>query len=278
MSKENRTAVFDSELNIEAYRFEGIMQKFPNHFHEYYVIGFIEQGQRHLSCRGKEYDIRPGELLLFNPGDNHTCEQIDEGTLDYRCLNISRKTMRDIVMEMAGKEMLPLFGPPVVSGWASIDDLRDVHEMVISETRGLKKEEAFLLLMEELIREFASTEHVADGEADTCVARTCKYLEENYASQITLADLCGVSGLGRYTLIRSFSTEYGVTPVQYLETVRIGKAKEMLRDGASVIDTAFACGFSDQSHLTRFFKKYIGLTPKQYRNIFSREEKNGTKQ
>ena len=41
MKKETRTVVYDDELRIEAYRFEGIVQPFPNHFHEYYVIGFI---------------------------------------------------------------------------------------------------------------------------------------------------------------------------------------------------------------------------------------------
>ena len=42
MKKETRTVVYDDELRIEAYRFEGIVQPFPNHFHEYYVIGFID--------------------------------------------------------------------------------------------------------------------------------------------------------------------------------------------------------------------------------------------
>ena len=44
MRKETRTVVYDDELQIEAYRFEGIVQPFPNHFHEYYVIGFVENG------------------------------------------------------------------------------------------------------------------------------------------------------------------------------------------------------------------------------------------
>ena len=49
MKKEVRTVVYDDELRIEAYRFEGIVQPFPNHFHEYYVIGFMEDGGRVLS-------------------------------------------------------------------------------------------------------------------------------------------------------------------------------------------------------------------------------------
>lgn len=67
MQNETRTLQLDPHLHIEAYRFKGIMQKFPNHFHDYYVIGFIEKGQRYLACQDQEYIINPGDLLLFNP-------------------------------------------------------------------------------------------------------------------------------------------------------------------------------------------------------------------
>lgn len=73
MKKEIRTVVYDDELHIEAYRFEGIVQPFPNHFHSHYVIGFVEDGQRVLSCKGKKYTIDKGNIVIFNPGDNHSC-------------------------------------------------------------------------------------------------------------------------------------------------------------------------------------------------------------
>ena len=57
MKKETRTVVYDDELRMEAYRFEGIVQPFPSHFHEHYVIGFVENGERVLSCRDREYAI-----------------------------------------------------------------------------------------------------------------------------------------------------------------------------------------------------------------------------
>ncbi len=66
MRNETRTLFLDPDLNVEAYRFKGIMQKFPNHFHEYFVIGFIEKGQRYLLCKGEEYIINQGDLVLFN--------------------------------------------------------------------------------------------------------------------------------------------------------------------------------------------------------------------
>ena len=65
MRNETRTLFLDPDLNVEAYRFKGIIQKFPNHFHEYFVIGFIEKGQRYLLCKGEEYIINQGDLVLF---------------------------------------------------------------------------------------------------------------------------------------------------------------------------------------------------------------------
>lgn len=50
MKQEQHTVCFDETLGNEAYRFIGVMQKFTNHFHEYYVIGFIEGGNRYVSC------------------------------------------------------------------------------------------------------------------------------------------------------------------------------------------------------------------------------------
>lgn len=96
MRKEIKTLVYDEELRLEAYRFEGIGRPFPNHFHDYYVIGFIEQGKRRLWYRNREYAIGPGCVLLFNPGDTHACVQTDGGTLDYRGFNIATEIMLDL--------------------------------------------------------------------------------------------------------------------------------------------------------------------------------------
>lgn len=67
MKKEISPFVYDESLRIEAYRFEGIVQPFPNHFHEDYVIGFVENGERCLSCRNMNYTIGQGSVVLFNP-------------------------------------------------------------------------------------------------------------------------------------------------------------------------------------------------------------------
>jgi len=63
MKKEKRIICYDAGLGLEACRFEGISQPFPAHFHEYYVIGFVESGVRHLVCGNKAYTVNPGHIL-----------------------------------------------------------------------------------------------------------------------------------------------------------------------------------------------------------------------
>jgi len=269
MEREIRTVKYDAELKVEAYHFQGIMQKFPNHFHKYYVIGFIEKGKRYLSCKNKEYRIEQGDLLIFNPDDTHTCEQVDGKTLDYRCINIQSEIMSKAVFEIKGKEYLPYFTSQVVYHSELVYVLRGLHEMIMEGEKDFRKEETFFLLLEQLINEYTQqADSTAEPKQSIEASVICEFLEEHYAENITLTDLCKLTGLSKYYLIRSFTKQRGITPYSYLETIRIDKAKKMLEQGVLPIDVALQAGFTDQSHFTNFFKKFIGLTPKQYMNIF----------
>lgn len=269
MKREKRTVKYDSDLQLEAYHFEGIMQKFPNHFHDYYVIGFIEKGTRYLTCKNKEYTIHPGDLLLFNPFDNHACEQIDEQALDYRCLNIPIDIMRKVLFEITGEDQLPQFTSQVVFHCELVSILRELHIMIMQEDNELQKEESFFFLIEQLLFEYTDQQNVAENsEPSLQVQAICDFIENNYRTAVTLEDLCKLTGLSKYYLLRSFTKQKGISPYSYLQTIRISKAKKLLEQGVLPIEVALQTGFTDQSHFTNFFKKFIGLTPRQYMNIF----------
>ena len=59
-----------------------------------------------------------------------------------------------------------------------------------------------------------------------------------------------------------------MTPYGYLESVRIVAAKRLLEQGVSPVDTALQVGFSDQSHFTNYFSRFIGLSPGLYQDSF----------
>ncbi|MEH7627927.1 AraC family transcriptional regulator [Bacillus subtilis] len=272
MQNETRTLQLDPHLHIEAYRFKGIMQKFPNHFHDYYVIGFIEKGQRYLACQDQEYIINPGDLLLFNPRDTHSCEQIDGRTLDYRCINVMPDIMEKAVKEITGSGHLPYFSQHVLFRHELTASLQELHILISEEKQALRKEELFLHLLEELIRHYSDVTFLSSvPEPSDEVKMVCEFLEEHYAENVTLNDLSELTGWSKYHLLRSFTKQKGITPNSFMETIRINQAKKLLEQGVRPIDAAFQTGFSDQSHMTKFFKRQVGLTPKQYMKIFEKE-------
>ncbi len=263
---EERRCVYDEKLMIEAYQFAGVMQKFPNHFHEHFVIGFIESGKRRLSCLNKEYVIHPGDLMLFNPRDNHTCEQIDNSSLDYRCLNVTETVMQNTILEITGKKYFPRFKEQVIAGAEQVQMLRELHEMIMQGSQEFQKEELYLFLMEQLIAIYAESS-LAEEEYNSEIEKICKFMEESYAEAITLDELSKIVHMNKYVLLRTFTKEKGITPYQYLLTTRINRARILLEKGTEPVDAAMDTGFSDQSHFTNVFKKLIGVTPGQYKSI-----------
>lgn len=271
MNKENRSVIYDADLGMEAYHFQGLMQKFPNHFHDYYVIGFIEKGRRHLVCRNKDYILDAGDMVLFNPRDNHACEQVDGRTLDYRCINVTVDVMKKAMADITGREILPCFTSSVVFHTDMMVPLQEFHRMVFAGAPRLCKEEAFLFLVGQLVADFTKegTGVETVGKPSAALENVRRYLEKHYCDSISLDDLVRVSGLSKYYLLRSFTHQVGITPYRYVETLRINQAKKLLEQGVPLVEAALSTGFSDQSHFSRFFKSFIGLPPRQYAGIFS---------
>ncbi len=272
MKQEARTVVYDDELRIEAYRFEGIARPFPNHFHEYYVIGFVEAGERVLSCKNQEYTISTGDVLLFNPGDNHACVQSDSGTLDYRGFNIAKEVMLDLAEKVTGRRELPGFSQNVISDGEITCCLRPLHELVMKGSHEFGKEEHLPLLISLLIRQYGQPFESCVPECRKEIEKACAFMERYYAERIDLDQLCRCAGLSKSTLLRAFARSKGVTPYSYLENIRIGKAKKLLEQGVPPVEAALQTGFSDQSHFTNYFNRFIGLAPGLYRDIFKDTE------
>jgi len=79
-----------------------------------------------------------------------------------------------------------------------------------------------------------------------------------------LTTLAQEAGLSRYQVLRAFKRRYGLPPQSYRMRVRMAIAQRMLRDGAAPAFVAAELGFVDQSHLTRHFKRVLGVTPAVY--------------
>ena len=112
----------------------------------------------------------------------------------------------------------------------------------------------------------------AEKENDTVKATVeaiIKYLEANYSSNVTGAELAKISGVTTEHILKQFKNELSISPSEYLRRYRIAKSMEMLRSSdLAVSDIAKLCGFVDMSAYSRLFKQYEGETPSNYRKRF----------
>jgi AraC-like DNA-binding protein/CheY-like chemotaxis protein len=102
--------------------------------------------------------------------------------------------------------------------------------------------------------------------------RAIRYIEVNLSSKITLPELASESNLSKFHFCRSFSRYFGMTPMSYIASMRIERAKSLLkRDGLTVSTVAFEVGYNDLGSFIRHFKKHAGMAPSRYRATIRRD-------
>ena len=98
------------------------------------------------------------------------------------------------------------------------------------------------------------------------VRRSIEYINANFAGEIRLKDIAGAVGMSMFHLARTFRASTGVTLHRYLIRARVEKVKALLLDSdQSLAVIADATGFSDQSHMSKTFKRFTGTTPRLFR-------------
>lgn len=100
------------------------------------------------------------------------------------------------------------------------------------------------------------------------VDEICRYLDQHYKEEITVSELAGIFFLAPNYMAKRFKDKTGMTVLQYLETIRISKAKEYLKiTDYSISEIAGITGYSDSNYFARMFKKACGQSPREYRSF-----------
>ncbi len=107
-------------------------------------------------------------------------------------------------------------------------------------------------------------------QANISIRAVEDYILNHMWKEITLQDLADLSHLHPNYFSKCFKQIYGISPIQFVHSVKLKKIKELLADTGLPIGTvASKCGFHDIYYFSNFFKKYQGMSPTQYRKLFA---------
>jgi AraC-like DNA-binding protein len=131
----------------------------------------------------------------------------------------------------------------------------------------LAVEEMLFFCLGKILKRWSTGEQngTAEAEKEKRIEGAKDYLRTYSDQEMNLDELAEVVGLSKYYFLRTFRKTTGITPHQFLIQLRVNQAKKLLLTDQSINQVAQEVGFCDQSHLNRHFKRYVQVTPGQYR-------------
>jgi AraC-like DNA-binding protein len=106
---------------------------------------------------------------------------------------------------------------------------------------------------------------VVIGREDRAVKLARDFLTDRLDVSVHLTDIASAAGLPPYRLFRAFNRATGMTPHGFQRQARVRYAMDLIKSGQALAEVAAATGFTDQAHLTRHFRRMMGVTPGSYK-------------
>lgn len=245
-----------------------ITHEFAPHSHDTFSIGAIEAGCQVAMIRGEREHTGPGALYLINPGETHDGQPGGDSGYRYRMVYPDKELFVEILEEATGRsfEGTPSFSRQLLTDPQLAQAFNRAHRRLEDGSSALEGEESMYSVLSAMFARHGSAIIAQQVFCEPkAVRRARDYIEAHFDREISLERLAREAGLSRAHLIRAFRKHYFITPHAYQTDLRVRHARQLLSAGAAPSETALACGFADQAHLTRQFKARVGLTPGQYR-------------
>lgn len=251
---------------VEALHARFVRHRYCRHAHEYLVVGLVESGVQSYTCRGSRRFTPAGRVFLLNPDVPHTGEAAVPDGYTYRTLYPRAEHLSRVAEQIGARQGSPFLKDAVVDDPLLATLLRRFHESLAGQAPTAECEWRLLEAVTCLLTRHGQPRVTAQpaGNERRAAHRAADYLQTHFAQDVSLRELAAAVGLSPYYFARSFQKAFGLPPHAYLESVRIRSARRFLDDGQTPVAAALAAGYADQSHLTRRFKGFLGMTPGQY--------------
>ncbi|MCI2416497.1 AraC family transcriptional regulator [Saccharopolyspora sp. K220] len=261
---------------VEAMRAHFERHAYDLHSHDAYSFGITELGAQTFRCRGAQRTSSAGMVMAFNPDDPHDGQAAFDGGFTYEIVHIGPELIRDVLADAAQRPVgAPLFAEPVLHDPVLATALGRLCTALAERESSLAQDEALRQAVDAMVRRCAvraAPPGWAPGARpdDPGLRRVRDLLHAHFADDLGIDQLAEVCGRSRFALTRGFRAVHGLSPSEYQRQLRLRYARRLLSEGSTPADAAFASGFADQSHLTRWFRRYYGITPGVFQSATDR--------
>ncbi|MBQ1264360.1 MAG: AraC family transcriptional regulator [Oscillospiraceae bacterium] len=247
---------------------------YGNHWHDFYEIEVIVEGEGTYWYNGAEQTRRKGDITLLTPADFHMMK----GKGKFTVINV------EVGAQWLSPKMHKMMCAPDFMKFRHLSDREFTQFCAAIELLEQEYESngpCIGALLEYIFSRFAhnkqqSTADDAGKECASGIMCAVSYMEQHFREKITLEMLSQVSGYHPTYFSKMFRKVTGENYIDRLTTLRVNYAKMLLKREIPVSDVCFASGFGSLSNFSAVFKKRCGMSPMEYR-ICHQDDKKTTK-
>lgn len=223
---------------------------FPIHLHpDRYTFSYIIEGSAHLLCHKSVYKLKQGDVVVIPPYAAH--QTIIEYFLYYKVIRVPK--LHSFVNFNNGRMDLTILKN------------NGLYEKKYNKWfERIKTNSKDKIDVPEIFEEFLGNQNTNLTSSKVILKKALVHLENNYHRPIQVEELSDLIHLSESHFQRIFKANIGISPIRYLQNLRIEKAKEYIKIGNGLTDIAYDTGFFDQSHFNKYFKINVGMIPKRY--------------
>lgn len=228
-----------------------------------YLIAYTYSGEGSLKYGGREYTLREGDGFFINCRNYHYYSAISE-VWDVGILHLNGPLLADLSQQYM-MHTSPVFHEPLTGQTQEfIEKLLHLYSSLIPD-RDWHISNCLDSLVCHLL-ELQSRKETGSFSIPEDFQYLIKYMESNYTRSMSLDYLADFIGMSKYAFSRSFRKYTGFSPIDYLITLRIERAKVLLKNSSmSAAEIAEEVGIHDVNNFTNLFRKKTGFTPGVYR-------------
>ncbi|MBR6770130.1 MAG: helix-turn-helix domain-containing protein [Lachnospiraceae bacterium] len=252
---------------ISMHKYEGDWQSQP-HTHHFTELFYVTDGKGVFHIEDNLIPVKANDLVIINPHIEHTEKTKTLEPMEYIVFGVD-----GLAFSFQSKQEGARCNFGYYSYASSHNHVVDFAQIMLTEFQD--KQPGFDILCMSILQVllvYLAREQQLSIISDSTfrISKECalakRYIDANYAQNITLDTLAEITHINKYYLAHTFTSCIGKSPISYLTETRLRASMELLiNTNLSIAQIASCTGFSSQSYFSQIFKKEIGKTPQQYR-------------
>ena len=230
---------------------------YPPHTHDAWTLMIVDDGSVRYALDRHEQGAEPAMVSLLPPHVVHDGRVGRAGGYRKRVIYLAPDVLDETLV---GR----VVDAPAIADPGLRRRLSAVHDALACVDDALEAETRLAFVIERIRRAYGSIDDAAPARTADLAEALRAYLDAHITEPVTMADGAAAIGASSTQAARSFAAAFGITPHAYVLARRLDIARDRILDGEPLASVAADVGFFDQAHLTRRFKRFLGVTPGRF--------------